>query len=149
MSHAVAEPTAISGPRRRAAVIGTVVILAVLVTAVAIALAAGDGTPSSRRAVAFTAAVCGGGAVAGWLISRWPCRNPATMVTAGLTAVFFRIATPLVALAWLQTGGQALRAAGADRLLVGFYLALLATDIVLNILWAEKRVASRTATLPN
>ena len=149
MSHAAADPTAISAHRRRAAVIGTSVLLAVLAAAVGVALAAGDGTPSSCRAVAFTAAVCGGGAVGGWLISRFPCRNPATTVAAGLAAVFFRIATPLVALAWLQTGGQALRTAGADRFLVVFYLTLLATDIVLNILWAEKRVASRSATAPN
>ncbi|MDA1041118.1 MAG: hypothetical protein O3A37_12640 [Planctomycetota bacterium] len=149
MSLTGAEPTAISAHRPRAAVIGTSVLLAVLAAAVVIALATGDGTPSSRRAVAFTAAVCGVGAVTGWLISRWPCRNPATAVAAGLTAVCFRIATPLVALAWLQTGGQALRAAGANLLLVGFYLALLATDVVLNVLWAEKRAASRGATLPN
>ena len=149
MSHATADPTAISVLRRRAAVIGTIVLLAVLAAAVVIALAVSDGTPSSRRAVAFTAAVCGGGAVAGWLISRWPCRNPATTVAVGLTAVVFRLATPLVALAWLQTGGQALQSHGADRFLVGFYLALLATDIILNILWAEKRVTSRGATPPN
>ncbi len=149
MSLTVAEPTAISAPRRRAAVIGTFVILAVLVIAVIIALAAGEGTPSSRRAVAFTAVVCGGGAVAGWLISWWPCRTPATKVAAGLGAMVSRITAPLVALAWLQTGGRALHASGADRLLVGFYLTLLATDVVLNVLWAEKRAASRGATLPN
>lgn len=139
----------ISVARTRSAVIGTVVLLAVLAGAVLVALAAGDGTPSSRRAVAFTAAVCGGGAVGAWLISRWPHRQPAIMVAAGLAAVFFRLAMPLAALAWLQTDGQALQAAGADKMVAGFYLALLATDIVLNILWAEKRAASRGTTLPN
>jgi hypothetical protein len=149
MNYADAEPTTISVHGRQATVFGLIVLPAVLATAVVIALAAGDGTPSSRRAVAFAAAVCGGGAVAGWLISRWPCRTPATKVAAGLGAMVFRLAAPLVALAWLQTGGRALHASGADHLLVGFYLALLATDILLNILLAEKRTASRGATLPN
>lgn len=139
----------ISVARTRSAVIGAIVLLAVLAGAVLVALAAGDGTPSSRRAVAFAAAVCGGGAVGGWLISRWPHRQPAIVVAAGLAAVFFRLAAPLVALAWLQTDGQALQAAGAERMVASFYLALLATDIVLNILWAEKRSDSRSATLPN
>jgi hypothetical protein len=107
------------------------------------ALALGDGTSSFRRAVAITAVVCGAGSGVGWMISRLPCRNPATAVAASLAAVFLRLAIPLAALAWLQTEGHALREAGADRLLAGFYLLLLATDIVLNIMWSKKTAGCR------
>lgn len=149
MSHEPAVPTPITVLRRRTMVLGSGILLVVLGVAVLLTLATGDGTPSFRRAVAFAAVVCGSGAIAGWLVSHWPCRDPVLAVAVSLMAVLFRLATPLVALAWLQTGGQTWRAAGADRLVAGFYLVLLATDIVLNILWGEKRVASRGATLPN
>jgi hypothetical protein len=128
---------------------GAVVLLGVLTAVVTVALAAGDGSPSFHRAVAFTAAVCGGAALAGWFVSRWPCRSPATAVAASLAAVLVRLAAPLAALAWLQSGGEALRAAGADRLLVSFYLALLATDIVLNITWRQKLGGFRDAKRSN
>jgi hypothetical protein len=129
--------------------IGAGVLLGVLTAMVLVALATGDGSPSFHRAVAFTAAVCGAAALTGWLVSRWPCRSPANVVAASLAAVFIRLAAPLAALGWLQRGGETLRAAGADRLLVSFYLALLATDIVLNIAYREKRGGSRHATRPN
>jgi hypothetical protein len=134
---------------RRTTRIGAVVLLGVLTAMVLVALAAGDGSPSFHRAVAFTAAVCGGAALAGWIVSRWPCRSPATAVAAGLAAILVRVTAPLAALAWLQSGGETLRAAGADRLLVSFYLALLATDVVLNIACREKRGGSRHATRSN
>ena len=41
---------------------------------------------------------------------------------------------PLVAMGWLQTAGGWLREAGADRFVMVFYLALLATDILLHIM---------------
>lgn len=128
---------------------GGVVLLGILSVAVLVAIAAGDGTPSRHRAVAFTAMICGAAALTGWIVSRWPCRSPATAVAASLAAVLVRLALPLATLAWLQTGGQALRAAGAEQLLAGFYLALLASDIVLNITWRGKRVGSRDATRSN
>jgi hypothetical protein len=134
---------------RRTTFSGAVVLLGILGVAVLITLSTGDGTPSLYRAVAFTATVCGAAALTGWLVSRWPCRSPATAVAASLAAVLVRLAVPLAALAWLQTGGVNLRAAGADRLLAVFYLALLASDIVLNIMCGEKHVGSRDATRPN
>jgi hypothetical protein len=149
MSH---EPINVHRPATangRTTLVGAVVLLGILLAAVLVALAVGDGTPSFHRAVAFTAAVCGGAALAGWIVSRWPCRSPATAVAAGLAAILVRLAAPLAALAWLQSGGETLRAAGADRLLVSFYLALLATDIVLNIACREKRGGSRHATRSN
>jgi hypothetical protein len=128
---------------------GAVVLLGVLTAAVLVALAAGDGSPSFHRAVAFTTAVCGGAALAGWIVSRWACRSPATAVAASLAAVLVRLAAPLAALGWLQSGGETLRVAGADRLLVSFYLALLATDIVLNIMWRQKPGGFRDAKRSN
>lgn len=133
----------------RRTLIGAVVLLAMLSAATLFTLALGDGTSSFRRAVAFTAVVCGAGSGVGWMISRLPCRNPATAVAASLAAVFLRLAIPLAALAWLQTEGHALREAGADRLLAGFYLLLLATDIVLNIMWSKKTAGSRDITIAN
>lgn len=139
--------TPTSGHRRT--MIGVVVLLAVLSAAATVTLFAGDGTRSFRRAVAFTAAVCGTASIGGWLIARVPFRAAATGVAASLAAVVLRLAIPLAALAWLQTEGEALREAGADHFLVIFYLLLLATDIVLNILWSKKAASSRGITIAN
>ena len=150
MSH---QPPAIRPPaaaNRRITLIGAVVLLGVLAAAVLVALAVGDRTPSFHSAVAFTATVCGAAALTGWLISRRPCRNSATAVAAGLAAVLVRLAVPLAALARLQTGGgEALRVAGAGPLLAGLYLSLLATDIVLNIIFRKKHLGSRDAMRSN
>jgi hypothetical protein len=149
MSHEPTNARLLAKAPRRTTRVGAGVLLGALLAVVLVALAAGDGSPSFHRAVAFTAAVCGGAALAGWIVSRWPCRSPATAVAAGLAAILVRVTAPLAALAWLQSGGETLRAAGADRLLVSFYLALLATDIVLNIACREKRGGSRHATRSN
>jgi drug/metabolite transporter superfamily protein YnfA len=149
MIHEADSTALIPSRSSRGTVAGVVVLLITLTAAILFALATGDGTPSFRRAVAFTAAVCGVGAVGGWVISRWPHRNPANAVAGSLAAVFLRLAVPLSTLAWLQTGGQAFRAAGGDRLVATFYLLLLATDIVLNIMMAKKNVGSRRATTAN
>jgi hypothetical protein len=59
-------------------------------------------------------------------------------VAGGLAAAGFRLFLPLAALVWLQGGGAGLRAAGAGGLIVGFYLALLATDIFLHIMGSSR-----------
>lgn len=133
----------------RYTLIGGVVLTVMLLVASLFALALGDGTSSSHRAVAFTAAVCGAGSGAGWIIARWPCRTPATAVAASVAAVFSRLAIPLIALAWLQTEGRLYREAGADRLLAFFYLLLWATDIVLNVIFTKKTAGSRHITIAN
>jgi len=45
-----------------------------------------------------------------------------------------RIFLPLAAMGWLQAGGSGLREAGAGKFLLIFYLAVLATDILLHIM---------------
>ena len=116
---------------------GTAALAVVLAGASSLALATGSKEPRLGEAVGFAAAVCLFGGFGGWIVARWPARNPAIAVAKGLGAVTLRIFLPLVALAWLQSGGGWLRAAGADRFLLFFYLALLATDIVLHIIGAR------------
>ena len=113
---------------------GTAVLAAVLASAAGLAIVAGGETPRTSEAVAFAATICLAGGVGGWVVARWPSRNPALGVAKGLGAVTLRIFLPLMALGWLQTGGTGLRAAGADRYVLIFYLALLATDILLHIM---------------
>lgn len=120
--------------RRRWTIGGGLTLGAVAVGVALLALAAGDGSPSWRRAVAFSGVVCGSAALTGWGAARWPHSTPAMTVAGGLAAVVLRIMPPLAALGWLTTAGGDLRAAGADRLLVVFYLALLASDIALHIM---------------
>ena len=114
--------------------LGTAVLAAVLAGAAGLAIVAGGETPRTSEAVAFAATICLAGGVGGWIIARWPTSNPASGVAKGLGAVTLRIFLPLVAMGWLQAGGGWLRKAGADRFVLIFYLALLATDILLHIM---------------
>lgn len=115
-------------------VVGAAVLAGVLAVASGLAIAGGGQHPRSGEAVAFAAMICLVGALGGWTTARWPTANPAIGVAKGLGAVALRIFLPLAALGWLQSGGGELREAGADRLLLFFYLALLATDILLHIM---------------
>jgi len=128
----------VTAPKRPAelgwTLFGTAVLAAVLASAAGLAIVAGGETPRTSEAVAFAATICLAGGVGGWVVARWPSRNPALGVAKGLGAVTLRIFLPLMALGWLQTGGNGLRAAGADRFVLVFYLALLATDILLHIM---------------
>ncbi len=82
-------------------------------------------------AMLFTLPSC----LIGWLIAQPGGGRAAGSVVRPLTAVVVRILPPLVALG-LLTGDRAapLRAAGAGPMVVGFYLAMLATDILLHIM---------------
>lgn len=114
--------------------IGTAVLVTVLLGACGFAIAAEGETPRAAEAVVFAAMICLVGGVGGWVVARWPTSNPALGVAKGLAAVTLRIVLPLAALGWLQASGAGLRAAGADRYLLIFYLTLLATDILLHIM---------------
>lgn len=113
---------------------GSLTLAAILAVAAVAALVVGPRGPRWTEAVAFAAALAGTGSVAGWLASRRTASSPAGAVGGGLTATVLRIAPPLAGLAWLSVGGGELRRAGADSLLVIFYLALLATSIFLDII---------------
>lgn len=114
--------------------LGTAVLAAVLSAAAGLVIATSQGTHRVGEAVAFAAVICLAGGVGGWVVARWPTRNPALGVAKSLGAVTLRIFLPLTALGWLQSAGSGLREAGADRFLLVFYLALLATDILLHIM---------------
>lgn len=112
----------------------SVILLAVLSFAVGLTLAWGPREPRRVAATVFAAAVAGVGSIAGRQASPRTGASPASAVGGGLMAMTLRIAPPLAGLAWLSTGGGELRQAGADSLLVIFYLALLATAIFLDIM---------------
>jgi len=90
--------------------------------------------PAGAKAVAFAAAVCLAGAVAGWLLARWPVSIPARRVAHGLGGAGVRLFTPLLALGWIQAATPELRQAGAGECLLVFYLSLLAVEIFLHIM---------------
>ena len=128
---------------------GTAVLVTVLAGAAGLALASGGGNPRVGEAIAFAATICLAGGVGGWVVARWPTRNPALGVAKGLAAVAMRIFLPLAALGWLQAGGGGLREAGAGRFVLIFYLALLATDIVLHIMGARELRGIRGKNSPD
>lgn len=114
--------------------LGAIVLAAVLAAAAAVALAFGAGRPRWTEAVAFAAAVTAAGSLGGWLAARLPAANAALAVASGLGSIALRIMPPLAGLVWLAERGAPLREAGAGGLLVGFYLLLLATAILLHIM---------------
>ena len=118
--------------------IGTAVLIAVLAVAAGVAMAATGETPRAGEAVAFAASICLLGGVGGWVVARWPTRDPALGVAKGMGAVTLRMFLPLAALGWLQFGQSGLREAGADNFLLVFYLLLLATDILLHMMGDEE-----------
>lgn len=129
--------------------VGTAVLVAVVAAATGIAIAAGNGTPRQTEAVVFAAAVCLVGGVGGWIVARWPTGKPALGVAKGLGAVTLRIFLPLAALGWLQGAGSGLREAGGDRFVLVFYLAILATDILLHIIGGSRLRGNRRKKSPD
>ncbi len=107
--------------------------LTVVALAAGVALVRGGG-PGHPQAVAFAAGVCVAGGIAGWLVCLRPAVSASTRVAAVLGTVAVRILPALLGLAWLQKDGGELRTAGAGGLLVAFYLAALAADLIRTIL---------------
>lgn len=130
-----------SGGSGRHTLLGVGVLGGVLAAATGIALAADPGRPGWTKAVAFAATVSGTSALGGWLAARRPAANAALAVAGVLAAAALRLALPLAALAWLSTRQSPLREAGAGGLLVAFYLALLATGILLHMMMEPVRDA--------
>lgn len=113
---------------------GLLVTAAILTLASAIAVGSGWTEPERIRAIAFAATICFVGAIGAWFVGLWPVTTPSARVTASLGAVALRIFPALVALGWLQVAGADLRAAGAGELLVIFYLAALAAEVIRTIM---------------
>ena len=136
------------GDERAKTLLGTLILLTVLATVSAVALVHGgphrQGGPEWQRAVALVAAVCGVSSLGGWIVARLGAGGPALAVSGSLGGIALRLLLPLLLLGWLSvdpaTAPEAgrLRAAGAGGLLVVFYLTLLATDILLHIMWGPK-----------
>ncbi|MGI9178869.1 MAG: hypothetical protein ACR2IT_13560 [Pirellulales bacterium] len=135
-------PNSFTAPASR---LGPLIALPVILAAAVAAVACGPGDAGHRQAVLFAATVCLAGSLGAWLVGRQPATTPAGRVTSALAAMALRLFPALVALAWLQTGGAAIRAAGGGELLVFFYLAALAADLVQTIV-VSSRVAQRPGT---
>ena len=119
---------------RRLTMLGVAVLLGTAAGVAAAALAVGPDRPGWRSAIAFAAAACLPGALVAWIVTRLPIAAPAVAVAAPLAAITLRIMPPLVALAWLSAPQNKPVEASAAPILVVFYLALLATDILLHIM---------------
>jgi hypothetical protein len=133
---------------RRNTLQGAGILLAVLALVSAAAIAHGGptrlGGAAWLRAVAIVAGVCGVSSLGGWFVARLGAGGPALAVSGSLGGIALRLVLPLFLLGWLSADPAAipaagrLRAAGAGGLLVVFYLTLLATDILLHIMWGPK-----------
>ncbi len=119
---------------RRLTMLGVAALLGTAAGVASVALAVGPDRPGWRSAIAFAAAACLPGALVAWIVTRLPIAAPAVAVAAPLAAITLRIMPPLVALAWLSAPQNKPVEAGAAPILVVFYLALLATDILLHIM---------------
>ena len=128
---------------------GIIVPVAVVAVLAVAAVAASPTTPGRGRAVAFAAGVCSLGCAAAWAVGQVRPTSPAGRVTAPLAATSLRLAPALVALAWLQTGGRTLAAAGAGEFLVGLYLAALAAEVIRMIIRGRAGARRRGGTDAN
>lgn len=137
------DPSAGSSTIRRDTLLGIAVMVAVLAAVVAVAMLSGNGHPRRLEAVAFAAGVTAIASIGGWIAARQPPANAAGAVAGALAGTVFRLFPPLAALAWLAGRGAPLREAGAGGLLVAFYLALLATAVLLHIMVTPPRPAVR------
>lgn len=126
-------------PRPMASRLVSAASLAVILAGAAAAWVLGPPTPGHRQAVLFAAAVCLSGSLLGWLVGVLSSRTAAGLVSGPLAALGLRLFPALAALGWLQAEGHDLRAAGADRLLVFFYLAALAADLMRIIMGLGSR----------
>jgi len=108
---------------------GLAAALAAIAVAACIAWLVGPDTPDHRQALVFAAATCLLGSIGAWASGLRSAGTAAGRAAAPLAAMALRLAPALVALAWLQAGGEKLRAAGAGEMLVVFYLAALGADL--------------------
>lgn len=121
---------------------GIVLPTSVIAVAAIIALTAGPASPERTRAVGFAAGVCLVGALAAWLVTLRPATSAAGRTAASLAALSLRLFPALAALGWLQAAGGGLRTADADRYLVGFYLAMLAAEVIRAIMEGRRGLRS-------
>jgi len=129
----------VSPPRDRVwTVTGAAILCAVVAGGATAAVAAGDRGPDRVRAILFAALVCLVAGLGGWFTGRLRPASPAHAVGAGLAAVGLRFFPALLAVAWLQGAGGGLAEHGGGEWLLVFYLAVLATDILLHIMGSRR-----------
>ena len=134
--------------RRQKTLLGAGILVTVLALVSAAAIAHGGptrlGGPEWLRAVSLVAGVCGVSSLGGWIVARLGAGGPAMAFSGSLGGIALRLVLPLLLLGWLSVdpatapAAGRLREAGAGGLLVVFYLTLLATDILLHIMWGPK-----------
>jgi hypothetical protein len=113
-------------------VAGAVAMTVVLAAAAGLALWQGGDDPARRQAVGL-------GGLGGWLVGRWSRGRPAAVAVAGsLGATLVRLTPSLAALVWVATTRGPVRAAGAATLVVVFYLAVLATEVLATMILSRK-----------
>jgi hypothetical protein len=136
---------------------GGAVLVVVGAAGLAMALMLGPPDSTYRVMAAVAAGVCLGGSLGAWLLARLGDQLAATPLAGrhglalalGLGAIALRLAPALVLLAWLQGSGAADVPGGVGRVLLGLYLSLLATDIVLTIMGRPGSAAGRGASRAN
>jgi hypothetical protein len=114
--------------------VGAGVLLGALASATAAALLLGPERPEWAAAVGFAAVITGVANLGGWFVGRRQPSSPGDGVVSALGGTALRILLPLIALAWQGSSAPSLVEAGGRALLVGFYLLLLATTILLTII---------------
>ncbi len=120
-------------------VAGAVAMTVVLAAAAGLALWQGGDDPARRQAVCLAAGAVGLGGLGGWLVGRWSRGRPAAVAVAGsLGATLVRLTPSLAALVWVATTRGPVRAAGAATLVVVFYLAVLATEVLATMILSRK-----------
>ena len=148
IDQATADTANVQGSSGKKTLLGALILFAVLVLLAAAAIAHGgptrQGGPEWLRAVAVVAGVCSVSSLGGWFVARLGAGGPALAVSGSLGGIALRLLLPLLLLGWLSVdpttvpAAGRLREAGAGGLLVVFYLTLLATDILLHIMWGPK-----------
>ena len=117
--------------------IGVAALVGVVAGIATMAVMTGERTPGRVQAIMLAAGICLTGSLGGWIVGRCAPTDPARTVAAGLAALCLRFFPALAALAWLQSAGGRLRENGAAEWLLVFYLAVLATDILLHMIGAR------------
>jgi len=128
---------------------GITVAVATIGVAAGAAWTLGPRDAERGRVILFAAAVCLAGSAGTAVAACVPATTAAARAALPLLGIALRLGPALAALAWLQAGGDRFRTAGAGPMLVGFYLAALAADVVRIIMWERDSGRTPRGSGPN